>query len=55
MSDEIRVILNEDDFALLVQGKIIEKKEPNGQTVKIALSDIGYARIMYQVKKAMAF
>jgi hypothetical protein len=55
MSDEIRITLSEADFALLVQGKIVEKKEPSGQTVKIALSDIGYDRIMYQVKKAMSF
>jgi hypothetical protein len=45
--EEIRIILDENDFKTLVSGKILEK-ERGGTVVKIALQDIGFF-LMYDL------
>ena len=45
--EEIRVLLDENDFKTLVSGKILEK-ERGGTVVKIAVQDIGFL-LMYDL------
>lgn len=42
----MRVLLSEADFQNLVAGKVVTAQSSDNATVEIALSDIGYERMM---------
>ncbi len=46
---EIRIILNEKDFADLVHGRVVRKLD---SPVSIMLSDIGFDRMYIQIERA---
>ncbi len=47
---EIRITLSEKDFGLLVRGQAV--RQP-GSPIAIALDDIGWDRIYFQIERAM--
>lgn len=49
--NEIRISLSDADFAALVNGQVVEKRE-GGQTIKIILSDIGFDRMIFHITDA---
>ncbi len=50
---DIAISLNQKDFRTLVRGQIIEAQSPSGQTIRIALKDIGFHAIVDEVRKAI--
>ncbi len=47
LMNDLRIILNEEDFAALVRGKSVVKRE-----FAIVLSDIGWDRMYFQLERA---
>ncbi len=47
---EVKIMLSEEDFAALVRGKVVQKP---GSLITIALSDIGWDRMYFQIERAM--
>ena len=51
--NEIRIVLDQENFRTLVRGQVVEAKSPSGQVVKIVLQDIGFDVIIDEVRKAI--
>ena len=49
---EHRIMLTDEDFKQLVRGDIITKEVRNGDTVKFALQDIGWLRMLDLINEA---
>lgn len=47
----VRIRLDEKDFDKLTSGEIIKEMFPNGNTVEVMLSDIGYAHMISILEK----
>ncbi len=47
---EIKILLDEQDFAQLVRGGVVQKP---GSLITIALTDIGWERMYFQIERAM--
>jgi len=45
---EKRIVLTENDFDVLISGKILEK-----ENVKVILQDIGYVRMLEMIKSKL--
>lgn len=49
---QLRILLTEEDFKILVSGSALLKHSTTGQEVCIALADIGYAHMVNIIVKA---
>lgn len=47
---DIRILLDEKDFAKLVRGEVVQKP---GSLITIALADIGFDRMYFQIELAL--
>lgn len=48
MNGDFRIVLDENDFAELVRGRAVSKRD-----VVIVLADIGWDRMYFQIERAM--
>ncbi len=50
---DVRHVIDIEDFTQLIRGKVLQAETPQGKTIEIAISDIGYVNMLEIIVKAL--